>query len=153
MQIEKTIVLTLQKLLHKRENTVKQEREQFIIKTKELSLELADITLSELHVIDCIGTYGTKNVTSLSKEMAMTRGAISKICSKLLKRKVIDKVHLADNQKEVHFRLTEFGEKIFSLHETLHQAAEEKVIRFLKKYTPAELQFIDRLLKDIINEL
>lgn len=153
MQLEKNIVLTLQKLLHKREDAVKQEQEELITKTKELSLNLAGITLSELHVINCIGTHGTRNVTSLSKQMDMTRGAISKICSKLLKREAIEKIHLTDNQKEVHFKLTKSGEKIFSLHETLHQAAEEKVIHFLKRYTPAELQFIDRLLKDIINEL
>ncbi|AUM64469.1 MarR family transcriptional regulator [Brevibacillus laterosporus] len=143
--ITQQIVGKLQKLLHQHEENLKQRRTGLLKLTGEL-------TLSELHVIACIGKQGQVNVTAISQEMDMTRGAISKISTKLLQRGYLVKKQRADNQKEVHFQLTPMGDEIFRLHEELHEQAERRIERFLQKYSSSELAFIDRLLSDAIAE-
>ncbi len=47
--------------------------------------------VSEIHCIDFIGKIENPNVTKISESMNMTRGAISKICKKLLNNNLIYK--------------------------------------------------------------
>ncbi|AYK07379.1 MarR family transcriptional regulator [Brevibacillus sp. 7WMA2] len=150
--ITQQIVGKLQKLLHQHEENLKQRRTGLLNSIRDLDRLTGELTLSELHVIACIGKQGQVNVTAISQEMDMTRGAISKISTKLLQRGYLVKKQRADNQKEVHFQLTPMGDEIFRLHEELHEQAERRIERFLQKYSSSELAFIDRLLSDAIAE-
>ncbi|MBA4533451.1 MarR family transcriptional regulator [Brevibacillus laterosporus] len=150
--ITQQIVGKLQKLLHQHEENLKQRRTGLMNSIRDLDRLTGELTLSELHVIACIGKQGQVNVTAISQEMDMTRGAISKISTKLLQRGYLVKKQRADNQKEVHFQLTPMGDEIFRLHEELHEQAERRIERFLQKYSSSELAFIDRLLSDAIAE-
>ncbi|WP_068792950.1 MarR family transcriptional regulator [Brevibacillus laterosporus] len=150
--ITQQIVGKLQKLLHQHEESLKQRRTGLLNSIRDLDRLTGELTLSELHVIACIGKQGQVNVTAISQEMDMTRGAISKISTKLLQRGYLVKKQRADNQKEVHFQLTPMGDEIFRLHEELHEQAERRIERFLQKYSSSELAFIDRLLSDAIAE-
>lgn len=150
--ITQQIVGKLQKLLHQHEENLKQRRTGLMNSIRDLDRLTGELTLSELHVIACIGKQGQVNVTAISQEMDMTRGAISKISTKLLQRGYLVKNQRADNQKEVHFQLTPMGDEIFRLHEELHEQAERRIERFLQKYSSSELAFIDRLLSDAIAE-
>ncbi|MDN9009849.1 MarR family transcriptional regulator [Brevibacillus laterosporus] len=150
--ITQQIVGKLQKLLHQHEENLKQRQTGLLNSIRDLDRLTGELTLSELHVIACIGKHGQVNVTAISQEMDMTRGAISKISTKLLQRGYLVKKQRADNQKEVHFQLTPMGDEIFRLHEELHEQAERRIERFLQKYSSSELAFIDRLLSDAIAE-
>ncbi|OAJ74043.1 MarR family transcriptional regulator [Brevibacillus sp. SKDU10] len=150
--ITQQIVGKLQKLLHQHEENLKQRRTGLLNSIRDLDRLTGELTLSELHVIACIGKQGQVNVTAISQEMDMTRGAISKISTKLLQRGYLVKKQRADNQKEVHFQLTPMGDEIYRLHEELHEQAERRIERFLQKYSSSELAFIDRLLSDAIAE-
>lgn len=150
--ITQQIVGKLQKLLHQHEENLKQRRTGLLNSIRDLDRLTGELTLSELHVIACIGKQGQVNVTAISQEMDMTRGAISKISTKLLQRGYLVKKQRADNQKEVHFQLTPMGDEIFRLHEELHEQAERRIERFLQKYSSSELAFIDCLLSDAIAE-
>ena len=121
--ITQQIVGKLQKLLHQHEENLKQSRTGLLNSIRDLDRLTGELTLSELHVIACIGKQGQVNVTAISQEMDMTRGAISKISTKLLQRGYLVKKQRADNQKEVHFQLTPMGDEIFRLHEELHEQA------------------------------
>lgn len=66
---------------------------------------LDNYSLTELHVIHCIGEESMRNLTTISEYMSMTRGAVSKICSRLQKKGAIEKIKLADNQKEIFLSL------------------------------------------------
>ncbi len=61
--------------------------------------------VSEIHCIDFIGKIENPNVTKISENMNMTRGAISKICKKLLNNKLIDKYKKPENDKEIYFKI------------------------------------------------
>ncbi|CEH29160.1 transcriptional regulator [Aneurinibacillus migulanus] len=115
----------------------------------ELNLKL-DLTLSEIHLIACIGNYGPINVTMISEKTNLTKGSVTRISKKLLKLDLIKRQQLLDNKKEVYFRLTGKGEKLHNIHNRLHQDIEQRFMGFLDKYTPEQLAFSRELLQDLL---
>lgn len=105
---------------------------------------------SEVHYIEYIGKNKESNVTQLAESLYMTRGAISKITKKLIEKGAIKSYQKPDNKKEIYFKLTEQGEKIYKIHEELHkefqnrdkvvfeQVSDEQfdsMLRFVEKYS------------------
>ena len=88
--------------------------------------EYENYGVSEIHCIDSIGKIKDPNVTKISQSMNMTRGAISKISKKLLSANLIEKYKKPDNDKEIYFKLTELGEKLYKHHEIKHKKWEER---------------------------
>ena len=81
---------------------------------------------SEVHYIECIGRNVDSNVTKLAESLYMTRGAISKMTKKLIEKGVIESYQKSDNKKEIYFRLTKEGQKIYDIHEKLHREFQER---------------------------
>lgn len=81
---------------------------------------------SEVHCIEYIGRNVDCNVTKLAEYFYMTRGAISKLTKKLIKKGVIESYQKPDNKKEIYFRLTEKGKGVYNIHEELHKEFQER---------------------------
>jgi len=81
---------------------------------------------SEVHCIEYLGKNADSNVTRLAESFYMTTGAISKLTKKLIKKGVIESYKKPDNKKEIYFRLTKEGQKIFNVHEELHKEFQER---------------------------
>jgi DNA-binding MarR family transcriptional regulator len=79
-----------------------------------------DYNSSEVHCIEYIGKNADSNVTKLAEHFYMTRGAISKMTQKLIKKGAIESYQKPDNKKEIYFRLTEHGKAIYKVHEEMH---------------------------------
>jgi Transcriptional regulators len=104
---------------------------------------------SEVHCIEYIAKNPDSNVTKLAESFYMTRGAISKITRKLIKKGIIESYQKPDNKKEIYFRLTTQGRAVNNIHEELHkefqardkavfeQVTEEQfdmMLNFVEKY-------------------
>ncbi|AUN14255.1 MarR family transcriptional regulator [Paraclostridium sordellii] len=87
---------------------------------------LKEYKSSEVHCIEYIGSNVDTNVTKLSEYFYMTRGAMSKLTKKLIKKGVIESYQKPDNKKEIYFRLTEQGKKVYKIHEKLHKEFQER---------------------------
>jgi Transcriptional regulators len=87
---------------------------------------LKDYKSSEVHCIEYIGKNVDSNVTKLAESFYMTRGAISKLTKKLIKKGIIESYQKPDNKKEIYFRLTEHGKVIYKIHEELHKEFQER---------------------------
>lgn len=111
---------------------------------------LNDLTLSELHVIDCIGNNKLCNTMFISKQLDITKGGISKISSKLLSKELIKATKLENNKKEIYYSLTRLGEDVYKIHKKLHQEEEKEIIKMISKYNKDELNTILKFLDDII---
>lgn len=109
----------------------------------------ADITLTEIHCIDWIGTIDHANVTKISNEMGMTRGAISKIGRKLLGKGLIESYQEPTNNKEIYFRLTDKGWQFYAEHRKCHVRARQEKMDLLTTYSDDEQAIILRFLNDI----
>ena len=120
----------------------------------------------EVHCIEYIGDNADSNVTKLAKSFYVTRGAISKVAKKLIKKGVLESYRKPDNKKEIYFRLTEQGKAVHKIHEELHkeflerdkavfeQVTEEQfdsMLRFVEKYSRHLDAEIEKLGVDITN--
>lgn len=111
---------------------------------------LKGYTPSEVHCIEFIEKKTDPNVKKLAESLYMTRGAISKLTKRLIKRELIESYQKSDNKKEIYFKLTNQGKKIFTIHEELHEKFQQRdkivfeqmteeqfdnMINFLKNYS------------------
>ncbi|OTA17460.1 MarR family transcriptional regulator [Xenorhabdus vietnamensis] len=142
---QREILTAVNQLIHLRDSTKRGNNEETL-----REYGLTGYSLSELHVIQSIGVSGLLNITSISQAVGMTKGAISKICAKLLQRSIVEKLKMVDNQKETYFSLTNDGKQIFVAHEKLHQQAEDRWLQILENYSSEELMIIQRFIVDIV---
>ncbi|MGG3279092.1 MarR family transcriptional regulator [Paenibacillus solani] len=98
--------------------------------------------LSTIHVLDCIGQHEPINHSAIAEKLKLSKASITKISKKLLSLDLIHRTQLNDNRKEVYFRLTTQGKQLFQLHRTMHEAEEQRFMRFLDDYSESELQTI-----------
>ncbi|KRG11280.1 MarR family transcriptional regulator [Staphylococcus sp. NAM3COL9] len=82
--------------------------------------ELNGYTSSEVHCLESIKNIKNPNVKKIADDLFMTRGAISKLTKKLLKKNAIESYKKIENKKEIYFLLTDEGEKIYLKHLKLH---------------------------------
>jgi len=98
--------------------------------------------LSTIHVLDCIGQHEPINHSAIVEKLKLSKASITKISKKLLALDLIHRTQLSDNRKEVYFRLTPQGKRLFNLHRALHEAEKQRFERFLDDYSDVELQTI-----------
>jgi DNA-binding MarR family transcriptional regulator len=103
---------------------------------------------SEVHCLEYIGRNADSNVTKLAQSFYVTRGAISKMTRKLIKKGLIESYQKPDNQKEIYFRLTEHGKVISKTHEELHKEFQERDKAIFEQITGkqfnAMLSFVEK---------
>jgi len=115
----------------------------------ESEITLGGINLLEVHCLDRIGTIDYANVTKIAKEMRLTRGSISKICKRILKKGLIESYQRADNRKEVYYRLTENGQLVYKEHRKIHIKARQEELMLLNTFSESEQTIIFRFLNGI----
>ena len=112
---------------------------------------------SEVHCIEYIGSNADTNVTKLSEYFYMTRGAMSKLTKKLIKKGVIESYQKTDNKKEIYFRLTEQGKEVYKTHEKLHKEFQERDKAIFEQVTEEQfdsmLNFIEKYSSHLDGEI
>ena len=111
--------------------------------------DIKEISLSEFHVIECIGKNNMSNNIFIAKELNMTKGGISKINSKLLSKDIIKADKIENDKREIYYSLTEKGVVLFKLHEYLHKKEQEKLMKILSNYKQEEITTILKFLDDL----
>ena len=112
---------------------------------------------SEVHCIEYIGRNADSNVTKLAESFYMTRGAISKITKKLIKKGIIESYQKPDNKKEIYFRLTSEGKAINKVHEELHKEFQERDKAVFEQITEEQfdsmLSFVEKYCRHLDAEI
>ncbi|MBV7274069.1 MarR family transcriptional regulator [Clostridium thailandense] len=112
---------------------------------------------SEVHCIEYIGRNAESNVTKLAESFYMTRGAISKMTKKLIKKGVIESYQKPDNKKEIYFKLTEQGQEIYKVHEELHKEFQERDKVVFDEVTEEQfdsmLSFVEKYIRHLDAEI
>ncbi|MDR3602270.1 MAG: MarR family transcriptional regulator [Desulfosporosinus sp.] len=112
---------------------------------------------SEVHCIEYIGRNVDSNVTKLAESFYMTRGALSKITKKLIKKGIIESYQKPDNQKEIYFRLSEQGQLIYIVHEKLHKEFQERDKAVFEQVTEEQfdsmLSFVEKYSRHLDAEI
>jgi DNA-binding MarR family transcriptional regulator len=112
---------------------------------------------SEVHCIEYIKRNVDSNVTKLAESFYVTRGAISKLTKKLIKKGLIESYQKPDNKKEIYFRLTEQGKVINKVHEELHKEFQERDKAVFEQVTEEQfdimLSFVEKYSKHLEAEI
>ncbi|CEO05632.1 MarR family transcriptional regulator [Paraclostridium sordellii] len=118
---------------------------------------LKEYKSSEVHCIEYIGSNVDTNVTKLSEYFYMTRGAMSKLTKKLIKKGVIESYQKPDNKKEIYFRLTEQGKEVYKTHEKLHKEFQDRDKAIFEQVTEEQfdsmLNFIEKYSSHLDGEI
>ena len=112
---------------------------------------------SEVHCIEYIGRNVDSNVTKLAESFYVTRGAISKINKKLIKKGIIESYQKPDNKKEIYFRLTSQGKVINKVHEELHKEFQDRDKAVFEQVTEEQfdvmLSFVEKYSRHLDAEI
>jgi len=116
-----------------------------------------DYKSSEVHCIEYIGRNVDSNVTKLAESFYMTRGAISKLTKKLIKKGIMESYQKPDNKKEIYFRLSDQGKVIYKIHEELHKEFQERDKSVFEQVTEEQfdimLSFVEKYSKHLDAEI
>jgi len=95
---------------------------------------------SEIHAIEAIGLNHGANLTELAAGLEITKGTLSQLMSKLVKKGLALKKKGERNDKEISLELTEKGKKAFEGHQSFHR---EIYLEFTKTYHEVSLEQLD----------
>lgn len=105
---------------------------------------------SELHIIAAIGDLEQPNVTALAEYMKMTKGGISKNVKKLMMNELVEAFQLDGNSKNIYYRLTGEGKRLYQLHDKAHRAWLECDRRFMADFSEEQLESVADFMKRYI---
>lgn len=149
--VSESLILLIDHLINKimMENYGYEEEYLQKILTEEKYMGILDITLTECHIIDCIQRNPLTNAVGIAQLMNITKGGVSKITAKLLKKGLIEIYRLEGNRKEIFYALTPQGKEVFRVHKRMHDKMQERISLRLTQYSEDELKIISRFIGDI----
>lgn len=109
------------------------------------------ISVTECHVISCIGSIEEANGINIAEKLNITRGGICKIAARLMEKNLIKAYKDKTNQKKVFYALTPLGEKVNSIHDQLHKENHRSLCEIAGSYTFQEQDVILDFIKKLQN--
>jgi len=106
---------------------------------------------SEIHFIDAVGPGTGVNATCAAQKLGITKGAVTQIADKLVKKGFVEKYKKPDNKKEVYIKLTSDGEIAYNAHRSFHKQLEDKMFAYLDELDETQMQVLFGLV-DVIDQ-
>lgn len=110
---------------------------------------LKSISITECHVISSIASEEPMNGIGISNKTGLTRGAISKITTSLIKKGLITSYQDGINKKKIFYKLTPLGEIVNQIHSEEHQKINRAIINEVDKYTEQEQEVILKFIQNL----
>ena len=108
--------------------------------------EYQDVTSNDMHVIEAIGPEGTKNMTSVARELEVTTGTLTISVNSLVKKGYVDRTRSEEDRRVVLISLSDKGQKAYLHHRKFH---EEMIDAVLKDLTEEEQQALEKALSKL----
>lgn len=112
-------------------------------------IKTSDLTVSEAHAIEILGTYGQMNMKSLAKHLGVTTGTTTVTVDRLEKKQYAVRQSIKEDRRVHLITLTEKGQQAFSEHHQYHNDLTEQILSVLSN---EENQQLLRILKKINTE-
>lgn len=104
---------------------------------------------SEIHTVEIIGKNTGLNITELARLLGITKGAVSQIVQKLVRKGLVERCKDVDNDKEVLLQLTPAGQKAFHGHEKHHARIDLLLYRKLDNMSGEQIIFLEDIFQTI----
>lgn len=106
---------------------------------------------SEIHMIEVIGDNKGISITEAAKILGVTKGAVSQSVNKLIKRGMVHKERVCQQEKTVALFLTEDGLKPYTGHMDYHKKFIINLKKGLDKYSKEDCERVIEILDIFIN--
>ena len=101
---------------------------------------------SEIHLLALIGHFPNAGVTELAERAGVTKGAVSQLSHKLIKKDLIARQSHPDDAKKVSFKLTNQGYIAFYSHERMHEEQDKMLYDFIRGLKPEQINLLESFL-------
>jgi len=118
---------------------------------EKLKLILLKMTVLMLHVLENISQNNSINCKTISENISVLKGTVSKIVNKLVNYKLITYSYLPNNKKEKLYTATELGRELASLHEQMHKEYQKKLMCYLASFSEEDFQTAYKLINAYLN--
>lgn len=99
-----------------------------------------EIYMVEVHTLNLIGDKVKTTTSELAKMTNRTKGAISQMVDKLIKKELAIKYKNPDNNREVIIELTEKGKVVYDYHKKLDEKEYASHLAKLTQFTTEDFQ-------------
>lgn len=106
---------------------------------------------SEVHTIEAIGKHDKINITKLAQYQNVTKGAVSQMVRRLVKKNLVIKSVSPETENEVALSLTEDGKKVYRNHQDFHRSLEKKIEQVLAQQPPGTSELLASLAVELMN--
>lgn len=104
---------------------------------------------SEVHTIEAIGKNNKINVTQLAQYLGITKGAVSQMIDKLIKKDLVNKKMISDTENEVSLELTEKGTIVYNGHEEYHKEFYAEISKRLSHLSDNSIETVLGILSEL----
>jgi DNA-binding MarR family transcriptional regulator len=112
-----------------------------------------ELYVVEAHTIDLIGTHTITTISELSKLTKKTKGAISQMVDKLIKKDLVIKYKNPNDNRQVMIELTDKGKKIYEFHRKLDKQTYSQYLERLTQYSTEDFLNYIKISNYLIKEL
>ena len=108
---------------------------------------------AEMHTLEAVGRSPGITVTALAAQQGVTKGAVSQVVGKLLRKGLLEKRRSATDAKTVHLGLTDKGRIADQGHAAFHARYDQEAVAALLALTDQEFGVLRRFLALTSNTL
>ena len=116
---------------------------------KRLEATIRSLPTLSVHLLAAIAD-GPVSVVGLATRSDQLKGTVSKHVQRLVSAGLVERTPIPGNRKEVELIPTRDGEILVDAHRLMHDEKARGLHDFLQRYTSAELQVLDTVLRDLL---
>lgn len=87
-----------------------------------------DLSITEIHTIEAVGLYGTKNMSEVAAELEITMGTLTTAVDKLIKKDYLKRSRSETDRRIVNISLTNRGKLAYRIHEKFHMDMVREIV-------------------------
>lgn len=110
------------------------------------STEFTDLSITEIHTIDAIGTEGNRTMGEIAHDLRITVGTLTTAINRLIKKGYVERKRIEEDRRVVVVYLTESGKKVFDEHTLFHKEMIDEVAKNFEDY---ELKVLTKALSKV----
>lgn len=105
------------------------------------------ITQVEIHTIEAIGNHAGISITELAENRQKTKGAVSQLVYKLVKKGLVEKTVSKTSDAQVSLYLTPLGKQAYEGHKKLHEQISDEIFTALREMPESAYKNLFMMLK------
>ncbi len=109
--------------------------------------EFTDLSITEIHTIEAIGTEGNRTMGEIAHDLRITVGTLTTAINRLIKKGYVERKRIEEDRRVVLVSLTESGKAVFLTHSVFHK---EMIDEILESFQGEDLEVLNKILRKAI---